>query len=457
MISGRYAEPGARRCWPRPGSCSSTRSAPRGWSRWSTGGRSGSVDGVVYVDGEPRCRPRVLRTTELLDTEPGGRRGEARPELAGSWTAHAQHARAARARAGAAAARQRRTSADHAAGRPARGRRRPSRPRPDPRRSPASCASSAPAIIAVGPAADMLTKKQVRPAVVVWAPTPQLPRTRRCSASAAEVVLAPGASASENATERLHRIGVQPKRSSPAARRRGRRPPGRLRPAPLTGGRGRADTTLTDFLEDQRPGLAGTYPTRLAARPEADRRVRGSGCSTPGAPQPSARPGPGRAGRADGAGDTAVDPPASGPRDHDLTVIGTGLVAPRDSLVTVGGPSASPRGEQRDEGREGPDAERRGPVRRRGRRTPRPAAAAGSRRGQKARRRHHARRRPEDGHGAHRPHRGGRRRDDGVLDVRPNLLDPDRKQYVDSGWPPSWSSSWVAATRNRRPISGWAR
>ncbi|MFE6649599.1 putative cytokinetic ring protein SteA, partial [Nocardioides sp. NPDC057772] len=124
-----------------------------------------------------------------------------------------------------------------------------------------------PAIIAVGRAATRLTKKQVRHAVLVLGPDTDTYPEPKVLTSAAEVVLAPGGSASENAAELLDRVGVQPKRfeSSLAPEDAALLVAYTQHPSLVVGAG--LSTTLTDFLEDQRPGLAGTYLTRLALGP----------------------------------------------------------------------------------------------------------------------------------------------------------------------------------------------
>ncbi|NYI77210.1 putative cytokinetic ring protein SteA [Nocardioides panzhihuensis] len=124
-----------------------------------------------------------------------------------------------------------------------------------------------PTIIAVGPVAKRLTKKQVRHAVLVLgADTDTFPEPKVLT-GAAEVVLAPGGSGSEQAAELLDRVGVQPKRfdSSLAPEDAALLIAYAQHPSLVVGAG--LSTTLTDFLEDQRPGLAGTYLTRLALGP----------------------------------------------------------------------------------------------------------------------------------------------------------------------------------------------
>jgi uncharacterized membrane-anchored protein len=124
-----------------------------------------------------------------------------------------------------------------------------------------------PAIIAVGRAAKWLTKKQVRHAVLVLGPETDTYPEPTVLTAAAEVVLAPGGSASESAAELLDRLGVQPKRfeSSLAPEDAALLVAYTQHPSLVVGAG--LSTTLTDFLEDQRPGLAGTYLTRLALGP----------------------------------------------------------------------------------------------------------------------------------------------------------------------------------------------
>lgn len=124
-----------------------------------------------------------------------------------------------------------------------------------------------PTIIAVGRAARHLTKKQVRHAVLVLGPDPDTYPEPKVLAGAAEVVLAPGGSGSESATELLERVGVQPKRfeSSLAPEDAALLVAYTQHPSLVVGAG--LSTTLTDFLEDHRPGLAGTYLTRLALGP----------------------------------------------------------------------------------------------------------------------------------------------------------------------------------------------
>ncbi|MEI7059179.1 putative cytokinetic ring protein SteA [Nocardioides sp. CCNWLW239] len=124
-----------------------------------------------------------------------------------------------------------------------------------------------PVIIAVGRAAKALTKKQVRHAVLVLGPDTDTYPEPKVLTGAAEVVLAPGGAGSENATELLDRVGVQPKRfdSSLAPEDAALLVAYTQHPSLVVGAG--LSTTLTDFLEDQRPGLAGTYLTRLALGP----------------------------------------------------------------------------------------------------------------------------------------------------------------------------------------------
>ncbi len=124
-----------------------------------------------------------------------------------------------------------------------------------------------PALIAVGPAAKRLTKKQVRHAVLLLGPDTDTYPEPKVLTGAAEVVLAPGAAASDSATELLERVGVQPKRfESALAPEDAALLVAHAQHPSLVIGAG-LSTTLTDFLEDQRPGLAGTYLTRLALGP----------------------------------------------------------------------------------------------------------------------------------------------------------------------------------------------
>ncbi|SDJ87711.1 Uncharacterized membrane-anchored protein [Nocardioides sp. YR527] len=277
-----------------------------------------------------------------------------------------------------------------------------------------------PAVIAVGHAAKRLTKKQVRHAVIVLGPDTDTYPEPKLLTSAAEVVLAPGASASENATDLLDRIGVQPKRfESALAPEDAALLVAYAQHPSLVVGAG-LSTTLTDFLEDQRPGLAGTYLTRLAlgptlidasAVPQVRRKVsRSRRLVLPALAAMTA---------------LAIGVPAGiWAADHDLTAVGVGIVSRAGD-----GAAASPTsGESETKGAKDPQqsAEAQfvaeaGDALLPGRLTGQKVAVVtlpGS--DQKA----------VAALAGNIEAAGGETT--GVLDVRPNLLDPDRKQYVDS-------------------------
>ncbi|EGD42946.1 thiamin pyrophosphokinase, catalytic domain protein [Nocardioidaceae bacterium Broad-1] len=262
-----------------------------------------------------------------------------------------------------------------------------------------------PAIIALGPAAKRLTKKQVRHAVLVLGPETDTYPEPKVLTSAAEVVLAPGGSASESATELLDRVGVQPKRfeSSLAPEDAALLVAYTQHPSLVVGAG--LSTTLTDFLEDQRPGLAGTYLTRLALGPTL---IDASAVPAVRRREPRSR----RLVLPVLAAVTALAigiPAGVWAADHDLTEIGTGLGAGFGSGFggdAGEGAAASTTshhlGPERDEDR---PADRRVAVRGGGRR----CAPAGQAHRAAGRGPRPPRRGPEDGRRAHRQHQDGRR------------------------------------------------
>ncbi|WP_328530906.1 putative cytokinetic ring protein SteA [Nocardioides sp. NBC_00368] len=280
-----------------------------------------------------------------------------------------------------------------------------------------------PAIIAVGPAAKRLTKKQVRHAVLVLGPDTDTYPEPKVLTSAAEVVLAPGGSASESAAELLDRVGVQPKRfeSSLAPEDAALLVAYTQHPSLVVGAG--LSTTLTDFLEDQRPGLAGTYLTRLALGPTL---IDASVVPAVRRREPRSR----RLVLPVLAAVTALAigvPAGIWAADHDLTEIGTGLGAGFGSSAGEGAAASTTSG--RSEAKTGDDpqtAEERFvaeagdellPGKLTGQRVAVLALPG-------------ADPKTVDALTGSIKTAGGQTT--GVLDVRPNLLDPDRKQYVDS-------------------------
>ena len=277
-----------------------------------------------------------------------------------------------------------------------------------------------PAIIAVGPAARRLTKKQVRHAVLVLGPDTDTYPEPKVLTGAAEVVLAPGASASESATELLDRIGVQPKRfeSSLAPEDAGLLVAYAQHPSLVIGAG--LSTTLTDFLEDQRPGLAGTYLTRLALGPTlidasavpAVRRKesRGRRLLLPVLAAVTA---------------LAIGVPAGiWAADHDLTAIGAGLrsgAGEGAAASTTSGESSAGAGKGPQQSAESRFVHEAGAALLPGRLTGQKVAVLTL---------PGADRKTVAALTANIKTAGGATT--GVLVVRPNLLDPDRRQYVDS-------------------------
>ncbi|OIJ27185.1 hypothetical protein UG56_008995 [Nocardioides luteus] len=277
-----------------------------------------------------------------------------------------------------------------------------------------------PAIIAVGPAAKRLTKKQLRHAVLVLGPETDTYPEPKVLTSAAEVVLAPGAAASDSATELLDRIGVQPKRfESALAPEDAALLVAYAQHPSLVIGAG-LSTTLTDFLEDQRPGLAGTYLTRLALGPTlidasavpAVRRKesRGRRLVLPVLAAVTA---------------LAIGVPAGfWAADHDLTSIGAGLrsgAGEGAAASTTSGESSAGAGKGPQQSTESQFVEEAGAALLPGRLTGQKVAVLTF---------PGADRKTVEALTANIKTAGGATT--GVLDVRPNLLDPDRRQYVDS-------------------------
>ncbi len=267
-----------------------------------------------------------------------------------------------------------------------------------------------PAIIAVGGAAKRLTKKQVRSAVLVLgADTDTYPEPKVLT-GAAEVVLAPGGAASESAAEALDRVGVEPKRfeSSLAPEDAALLVAFAQHPSLIVGAG--LSTTLTDFLEDQRPGLAGTYLTRLALGPtlidaSAVPAVRRKSAGTSRLLVPALA----------AAAALLVGIPAGiWAADHDLTTVGDGSSAAGKSETTEEEPDPQPDAEARFVADTG-DALLAGKLT--GKRVALLALPGAD---QKA----------VDALAGNIEAAGGETT--GLLDVRPNLMDPDRKQYVDT-------------------------
>ncbi|MGY0390796.1 putative cytokinetic ring protein SteA [Nocardioides sp. WG-D5] len=282
-----------------------------------------------------------------------------------------------------------------------------------------------PAIIAVGPAAKRLTKKQVRHAVLVLGPDTDTYPEPKVLTSAAEVVLAPGGSASESAAELLDRVGVQPKRfeSSLAPEDAALLVAYTQHPSLVVGAG--LSTTLTDFLEDQRPGLAGTYLTRLALGPTL---IDASAVPAVRRREPRSR----RLVLPVLAAVTALAigiPAGIWAADHDLTEIGSGLGAGFGS--GFGGDAGEGAAASTTSGRSGtktdPQTAESQFVEEAG-----AALLPGKLTGQRVAVLALPGADPKtvDVLTGNIKTAGGETT--GVLDVRPNLLDPDRKQYVDS-------------------------
>ncbi|MFI5623102.1 putative cytokinetic ring protein SteA [Nocardioides sp. NPDC051685] len=275
-----------------------------------------------------------------------------------------------------------------------------------------------PAIIAVGAAAKRLTKKQVRHAVLVLGPDPDTYPEPKVLTGAAEVVLAPGASASDSAAELLDRVGVQPKRfESALAPEDAALLVAYAQHPSLVIGAG-LSTTLTDFLEDQRPGLAGTYLTRLALGPTLidasavpvvrRKESRGRRLVLPVLAVVTA---------------LAIGVPAGiWAADHDLTAIGAGLGAGDGAEAsTTSGESGPGTGKDPQPTAESRFVEEAGAALLPGKLTGRKVAVLTF---------PGADRKTVEALTTNIKTAGGATT--GVLDVRPNLLDPDRRQYVDS-------------------------
>lgn len=275
-----------------------------------------------------------------------------------------------------------------------------------------------PVIVAVGAAAKRLSKKQVRNAVLVLgADTDSYPDSSVLT-GAAEVVLAPGGSPSDYAADLLERIGVQPKRFEST-----------LAPADaallvayaqhpsLVVGAG-LSTTLTDFLEDQRPGLAGTYLTRLALGPSL---VDASAIPAVRRSEPRAR----RLVLPVLAAVTALAigiPAGIWAADHDLTEIGAGPGGEGAAASTTSGESKGDAKDAKPE--QTAEAEF---VAEAG-----DELMAGKLSGHKVAVLSLPGADPKTVKALTRKIKAAGGATTGVLDVRPNLLDPGRKQYVDS-------------------------
>ncbi|TQL68734.1 putative membrane-anchored protein [Nocardioides albertanoniae] len=268
-----------------------------------------------------------------------------------------------------------------------------------------------PVIIAVGAAATRLTRKQLRGAVVLLGADPDVYPDSKVLTGAAEVVLAPGGAASDQAGEHLDRVGVEAKRfvSSLAPEDASLLVAYAQHPSLIVGAG--LSTTLTDFLEDQRPGLAGTYLTRLALGPSlvdasavpalSDRRPRSGRFFAPVVAAAAA---------------LLVGIPAGiWVADHDLTPEGTGSA----SGATRAG-SAEEKSSDRD------DAEAQFVA------DSGETLLAGKLEGSKVAviTMPGADPKSVDALTGNIKAAGGTTT--GVLNVRPKLLDPDRKQYVDT-------------------------
>ncbi|MEU0316250.1 putative cytokinetic ring protein SteA [Nocardioides sp. NPDC006273] len=282
-----------------------------------------------------------------------------------------------------------------------------------------------PTIISVGPAAKRLSKKHVRHAVLVLgADTDTFPEPKVLT-GAAEVVLAPGGSGSEQAAELLDRIGVQPKRfdSSLAPEDAALLIAYAQHPSLVIGAG--VSTTLTDFLEDQRPGLAGTYLTRLALGPTL---IDASAVPAVRRKEPLAR-------RLFLPLLTAVTALAIGlpagvwAADHGLTgrglsEIGTGAGGDAGAGATVDTTSGQSSSRTETDSRQSAEAQfvaEAGDTLLPGRLAGQKVAVVTF---------PGADRKTVDALTGNVTTAGAEMT--GVLDVRPNLLDPDRKQYVDS-------------------------
>lgn len=277
-----------------------------------------------------------------------------------------------------------------------------------------------PVIIAVGAAAKRLTKKQVRHAVLVLGPDTDAYPEPKVLTSAAEVVLAPGGSASENAAELLDRVGVQPKRfdSSLAPEDAALLVAYTQHPSLVVGAG--LSTTLTDFLEDQRPGLAGTFLTRLALGPTL---IDASAVPAVRRKEPRSR----RMVLPVLAAVTALAigvPAGIWAADHDLTEIGRGV----GSQAGEGAAASATAGRSGAENEAEPTRTAEAQFVAEAGDTLLPGKLTGQKvavltlPGADAK--------TVDALTGNIETAGGAMT--GVLDVRPNLLDPDRKQYVDS-------------------------
>jgi len=124
-----------------------------------------------------------------------------------------------------------------------------------------------PVVVAVGDAVVRLPAVRRAADVVVVGPDPDALPPSRSLRAARDVVVAPGSRSADGVVEALERIGVVPHRfdSSLAPEDAALLLAGAHHPR-LVIGVGMS-TTLTDFLESQRPGLAGTYLSRLALGP----------------------------------------------------------------------------------------------------------------------------------------------------------------------------------------------
>lgn len=124
-----------------------------------------------------------------------------------------------------------------------------------------------PAVVAVGDAAAQLQRARIRPDVVIVGSDPDALPTSRMLHAAGDVVLAPGRRSGEAAEDVLSRMGIAPKRfASSIAPEDAALLVVHAHEPGLVVGVGMS-TTLTDFLEHQRPGLASTYLARLALGP----------------------------------------------------------------------------------------------------------------------------------------------------------------------------------------------
>lgn len=124
-----------------------------------------------------------------------------------------------------------------------------------------------PVVVAVGAAAAAVGRRMLRDGVVVVGEDPDAFPQQRVLTAARDVVLACGSSSSGPAMQALERVGVEPRRfdSSLAPEDAALLIAYAHHPSVVVGAG--LSTTLTDFLEAQRPGLAGTFLTRLALGP----------------------------------------------------------------------------------------------------------------------------------------------------------------------------------------------